>query len=435
MTNSIKLVSTTTQASNSSSTQLINSTSAVSISASTSETTQSTSQNTTQAATTAKLVLTSQPINSATNKSTNSNTFQATTAATILVTTLETLSVANNTTLKTSISTSKSSLEQTAVTTGVTTLDTIKTPTLETISALTNVTGQTSGQTKMASTPTTLTTMPTESALTSESPTTKSVVANGSLETSIPWDPDLANSSSIAFQNKATLVENDLKKFFKSSDDVNDATVTVTNFTEKSSRRKRRQTNNGLAIAVYNAELIVPKNKLISQIKASVLKEIQNINPKNFDSFDALDDLTVNVSAIDSEKQAAEATTQSVKQSTVSPIQSTSKVTANLKPVEVKPSYIMPNIVKPVEVRPVVVIPEEVRPVVVKPAETKPATDKPATEKPADHERVNSTTQQTTIANISLQTTESTLAVTSKFLANTGIAMTFFVIILTRIIL
>ena len=122
--------------------------------------------------------------------------------------------------------------------------------------------------------------------------TIKSVSTSGEIESNVAWDDDLADPNSETFKNTASSVENDLEKLFQSSDDVMDATVTVTGFRENSGR-KRRQTDGSTTSVEFTAEVTVPASKSTDDIDSSVSNAIENADPDQFDSFDSFDSYSI----------------------------------------------------------------------------------------------------------------------------------------------
>ena len=372
---------------------------------------------------------------------------QVTTAASTSATT-------SATTSETTSATSSNTTEATTPAQSPLTTQAISNVTISTTKvATTNSTGPTTEAptTTAATTKGTITAgAPTENATTAESTTepeaitqvttvgeTKKVTVSGALATSVDWNDDLNNSSSALYQSTTASAKSELETLLKSSDDIQDATVTITGFEKATSSRKRRQATSSKATVKYSAECTVPESKSTDDISSSVKTAVAAADPTKFKSFDSFAGFGVKV------EKAAEAKTSATTQPTSPKItQAVSEKPVNVKPAEIIPPNIIqgPNVVKPADVRPVVVVPVEVKPVVVQPAEQKPATEKPADVKPAE-----STMQQTTTAKVTVQTIKATpsvsvftssvkpttLAVTSGFVANEGITMTLFIMIPT----
>ena len=128
---------------------------------------------------------------------------------------------------------------------------------------------------------------------------------SGALAISVDWNDDLNDSSSFLYQSTEAIAKSELETLLKSSDDVQDATVTVTGFEEVTSSRIRRQATSSKATVNYSAECTVPESKSMDDISSSVETAVTTADPRQFRFFNSFAGFGVNVKQAAKDKNSA----------------------------------------------------------------------------------------------------------------------------------
>ena len=103
-------------------------------------------------------------------------------------------------------------------------------------------------------------------------------VISGSIATNVEYTPDLADTTSDAFQEAAATTKADLETYFTAAESVISATVTVTGFVAASGSGRRRRRRSVAAEAVFEVELEIDQTSEAAasgDVSASVLTELR----------------------------------------------------------------------------------------------------------------------------------------------------------------